>query len=271
MPELPEVETTRCGIAPALVGHTIQQVVIRERSLRWPVPQDIENRLRGQRVLQLTRRAKYLLLETTGGTALIHLGMSGSMRITAADEPPEKHDHFEIQSSSGDIVRFNDPRRFGSLLWAGAWPAKHALLVELGPEPLSEDFSGAYLHATGKGRKVAIKQHIMNSKVVAGVGNIYANEALFRAGIHPARAAGRIALARMEVLATEIRSVLRDAIRQGGTTLRDYRGGDGKPGYFRQQLLVYERGDEACKRCGTAIKRTTQGQRATYYCHSCQT
>jgi formamidopyrimidine-DNA glycosylase len=271
MPELPEVETTRCGIAPALVGHIIRQVVVRERGLRWPVPHNIENRLRDQRVLQLTRRAKYLLLETTGGTALIHLGMSGSMRIAAADEPLEKHDHFEIFSSSGDIVRFNDPRRFGSLLWAGAMPAKHALLVGLGPEPFSDDFNGTYLYKTGIGRVVAIKQHIMNSKVVAGVGNIYANEALFRAGIHPARAAGRIALPRMEALATEIRAVQRDAIRQGGTTLRDYRGGDGKPGYFRQQLLVYERDGDACKCCGTPIRRTTQGQRATYYCHSCQT
>ena len=193
MPELPEVETTRCGIAPALVGHTIRQVVVRERGLRWPVPHDIENRLQGQRVLQLTRRAKYLLLETTGGTALIHLGMSGSMRIAAVDEPIEKHDHFEILSSSGDLVRFNDPRRFGSLLWAGATPENHALLIELGPEPFSNDFNGAYLYAAGTGRKVAIKQHIMNSKVVAGVGNIYASEALFRAGIHPARAAAAAA------------------------------------------------------------------------------
>jgi len=271
MPELPEVETTRCGIAPALVGHIIRQVVVRERRLRWPVPHGIEKRLCGERVLQLTRRAKYLLLDTTGGTALIHLGMSGSMRIAAANEPIEKHDHFEILSSSGDLVRFNDPRRFGSLLWAGASPGKHPLLVELGPEPFSNDFNGAYLYETGIGRRVAIKQHIMSSTIVAGVGNIYANEALFRSGIHPARAAGRIALPRMEVLATEIRAVLRDAIRQGGTTLRDYRGGDGKPGYFRQQLLVYEREGKTCKRCGSLIRRTVQGQRATYYCHSCQT
>jgi formamidopyrimidine-DNA glycosylase len=271
MPELPEVETTRCGIAPALVGQIIRQVVIRERRLRWPVPIGIEKQLHGQSVLQLRRRAKYLLLETQRGTALIHLGMSGSMRIAGPDEPLEKHDHFDIVSAGGDIVRFNDPRRFGSLLWAGTSPAAHPLLVDLGPEPLGDDFTGAYLHDKSVGRKVPIKQHIMNSKVVAGVGNIYANEALFRAGIHPARAAGRIALPRMDRLAIEIRTVLRDAIRQGGTTLRDYRGGDGKPGYFRQQLMVYERDGKACKRCRALLRRSVQGQRATYYCPSCQT
>jgi formamidopyrimidine-DNA glycosylase len=197
--------------------------------------------------------------------------MSGSMRIAAAGEAIEKHDHFDIVTSGGDIVRFNDPRRFGSLLWAGKSPDEHPLLAELGPEPLGNEFTGAYLHAASAGRRVPIKQQIMNSKVVAGVGNIYANEALFRAGIHPARAAGRISLSRMDILAEEIRNVLLDAIRQGGTTLRDYRGGDGKPGYFRQQLLVYERQDKPCKRCGALLKRNVQGQRATYYCGHCQT
>jgi formamidopyrimidine-DNA glycosylase len=271
MPELPEVETTRCGIAPALVGKIIRQMVIRERRLRWPVPSGIEKLLHGQNVLQLKRRAKYLLLETGKGTALIHLGMSGSLRIVGPDEPPEKHDHFDIVSEDGDIVRFNDPRRFGSLLWAGTSPTEHPLLVNLGPEPLGDKFTGAYLYETSVGRKIPIKQHIMNSKVVAGVGNIYANEALFRAGIHPARAAGRIALLRMDRLADEIRTVLHAAIRQGGTTLRDYRGGDGKPGYFRQQLLVYERDGKTCNRCDTQLRRSAQGQRATYYCPACQT
>jgi formamidopyrimidine-DNA glycosylase len=270
MPELPEVETTRRGIAPAVEGHIIRDVVVRERRLRWPVPAGLEDRLRGQRVMKLERRAKFLLLETAAGTALIHLGMSGSMRIVNPGEPPEKHDHFDIVMESGDVIRFNDPRRFGSLLWAGAAAERHPLLASLGPEPLGPDFCGAYLHGTARKRRVSIKQHIMNSQVVAGVGNIYANEALFRAGIHPARAAGRIALTRMNVLAEEIRTVLNAAIRRGGTTLRDYRGGDGKPGYFRQELLVYERNGKPCKRCSTALTRIVQGQRATYYCPRCQ-
>jgi len=270
MPELPEVETTRRGIAPALEGAAISAVTVRERRLRWPVPKGIERQLAGQVVHTLRRRAKYLLLETQAGTAIIHLGMSGSMRIVSADEPPEKHDHFDIVVNSGDIVRFNDPRRFGSFLWAGKQPHKHPLLAELGPEPLEPEFSGDYLHHTTRNRKVAIKQHIMNGKVVVGVGNIYANEALFRAGIHPARAAGRIAAARLDRLSNEIKTVLQDAIRQGGTTLRDYRGGDGKPGYFRQQLTVYERDGLPCVQCGNEISRVVQGQRATYYCRTCQ-
>lgn len=270
MPELPEVETTRRGIAPALEDRVIHEVVVRERRLRWPVTVGLEARLRGQRVLGLHRRAKFLLLETAAGTALMHLGMSGSMRIVEPGEQPEKHDHFDIVVKAGDVIRFNDPRRFGSLLWAGTSAEEHPLLARLGPEPLGPDFSGAYLHGTAQKRRVGIKQHIMNSHVVAGVGNIYANEALFRAGIHPARAAGRIALARMNTLAEEIRAVLDAAIRRGGTTLRDYRGGDGKPGYFRQELLVYERDGKPCKRCSTPLTRTVQGQRATYYCPRCQ-
>jgi len=270
MPELPEVETTRRGIAPALEGRAIVDLIIRDRRLRWPVPKGLEQRLRGQTVIRVARRAKYLLLETPAGSAMIHLGMSGSIRIVPKNEMPEKHDHFDIITSHAEIVRFNDPRRFGSLLWAGANPLDHPLLAELGPEPLGPDFTGDYLRQSAQGRQVAIKQHIMNSKVVAGVGNIYANEALFRAGIRPTRAAGRIALPRMLLLADEIRAVLSDAIRQGGTTLRDYRGGDGKPGYFKQQLLVYDRGDKPCLKCGQAIKRIVQGQRATYYCSNCQ-
>lgn len=270
MPELPEVETTRRGIAPALEGHTIRDVFVRERRLRWPVPPGIEQKLAGQSVTGLRRRAKYLLLDTAAGTAMIHLGMSGSMRIAGINDPPEKHDHFDIVTSNREVVRFNDPRRFGSFLWAGDTPLEHPLLATLGPEPLGYEFTGEYLWQSGRGRKVAIKQHIMNSKTVAGVGNIYANEALFRAGIHPTRPAGRIAVMRMHALAHEIRAVLTDAIRQGGTTLRDYRGGDGKPGYFKQQLLVYERCDLPCIKCGRPVKRIVQGQRATYYCSTCQ-
>jgi formamidopyrimidine-DNA glycosylase len=270
MPELPEVETTRRGLAPALEGARIAGVDIRNRALRWPVPDGLEARLKNQEVLALNRRAKYLLLETTGGTALIHLGMSGSMRIVAAGQPPEKHDHFDIVTTRGEAIRFNDPRRFGSLLWGGATPDEHPLLADLGPEPLGPGFTGEYLHASCRGRRAAIKQQIMNSHCVVGVGNIYANEALFYAGIHPSRAAGRISRARIDALVAEIRAVLTNAIRVGGTTLRDYRGGDGKPGYFRRQLAVYERDGEPCKRCGNAVRRRVIGQRATYYCVVCQ-
>jgi len=270
MPELPEVETTRRGIAPALEGRKISALIVREHRLRWPVPQGLAAKLQGSTIRHVRRRAKYLLLETDNGSAMVHLGMSGSMRIVPLDEQPELHDHFDIVTSAGEIVRFNDPRRFGSLLWAGKQPDTHPLLSELGPEPLSTAFTGQYLWESGRGRKVGIKQHIMNGKMVVGVGNIYANEALFKARIHPKRAAGRISKSRMEKLAEEIRTVLAAAIKQGGTTLRDYRGGDGKPGYFRQQLTVYERGDEPCVECGTPITQTVQGQRATYYCKHCQ-
>ena len=271
MPELPEVETTRRGIAPALEGRTIRSLVVRDRRLRWPVPRGLEKKLAQQPVLSVSRRAKYLLLETPGGSAMVHLGMSGSMRIVAAGEAPEKHDHFDLVTDRGDIVRFNDPRRFGSLLWAGKTPDTHPLLKKLGPEPLSDEFTGDYLWTSARGRKVTIKQHIMNSHIVVGVGNIYASEALFRAGIHPSRQAGRVAKARMEKLVDGIKAVLGEAIQVGGTTLRDYRGGDGKPGYFRQKLNVYERGGKPCRVCGTEITRTVHGQRATYYCKTCQT
>lgn len=270
MPELPEVETTRRGIAPALEGRNVAKIVVREPRLRWPVPADLAEQMQGQKIRRVKRRAKYLLLETSRGSAMVHLGMSGSMRIVTSADKPETHDHFDIVTTHGDIVRFNDPRRFGSLLWAGADPETHPLLRELGPEPLGDEFDGDCLWNSARGRRVAIKQHIMNSKIVAGVGNIYANEALFRAGIHPKRKAGRIILPRMQQLAEEIRTVLSEAIRQGGTTLRDYRGGDGKPGYFRQKLLVYERAGEPCKTCSAPVAHIVQGQRSTYYCKQCQ-
>ena len=271
MPELPEVETTRRGLASALEGAHIESIVVRNRQLRWPVPASLEQNLADQQITGFNRRAKYLLLETTAGTALIHLGMSGSMRIVSPDAPPEKHDHFDIVTDRGDAIRFNDPRRFGSLLWGGDDPESHPLLANLGPEPLGSEFTGEYLYSSARGRRVAIKQHIMNSHCVVGVGNIYANEALFYAGISPLRAAGRIALPRMKKLVDAIRAVLSKSIKKGGTTLRDYRGGDGKPGYFRQQLAVYERAGEPCKQCGAEIKRRVQGQRASYYCVRCQT
>ncbi len=270
MPELPEVETTRRGIAPALEGLRIRELKVRERRLRWPVPKGLEKRLRNQPVLSVRRRAKYLLLEIPQGCFMVHLGMSGSMRIVPATEQPEKHDHFDIVTERNEVIRFNDPRRFGSLLWGGSNPESHPLLARLGPEPLSDEFEGASLWRGARHRKVAIKQHIMNSHVVVGVGNIYASEALFRAGIHPNRAAGKISAVRMERLANVIKEVLGEAIRVGGTTLRDYRNSAGKPGYFQQKLNVYERASKPCTVCNTPVKRIVQGQRATYYCPQCQ-
>ncbi len=270
MPELPEVETTRLGISPSLSGHSIAGVVIRERRLRWPVPDHIEERLTGAVVSSVDRRGKYLLLRTGRGTAMAHLGMSGSMRIVASDTDPDLHDHYDIVVDNGTALRFNDPRRFGCLLWTDADPAIHPLLARLGPEPLGADFSGEYLYSTAKNRRVTIKQYLMNSHIVAGVGNIYASESLFRSGIHPLRAAGRISQKRMHDLAQQIRAVLTEAIRLGGTTLRDFYGGDGKPGYFKTRLMVYDRAGMPCRLCGEPIRQAVIGQRSTYYCVGCQ-
>lgn len=269
MPELPEVETSRRGISPWLEHQRIEQVTVRERRLRWPVPATIRKHLEGQVIRSLKRRAKYLLLETDNGTALLHLGMSGSLRIINPDEPAGKHDHIDIQLDNGKALRFRDPRRFGSFLWAKD-PAKHPLLRSLGPEPLGSDFDGRYLWQRARGRKVAIKPFIMNANVVVGVGNIYASEALFLAGIHPKRAAGRVSLARMHQLAEAIKTVLQRAIKAGGTTLRDFSGGDGEPGYFRQELGVYGREGEPCRQCNADIALVVLGQRSTYYCKACQ-
>ena len=269
MPELPEVETSRRGIAPWLEQQEVSDVIVRDRRLRWPVPDDIELRLSGQTIRSVARRAKYLLFDTGAGTAMLHLGMSGSVRIIDQDEPAGKHDHVDIQLESGKALRFRDPRRFGSLLWAED-PFEHALLRDLGPEPLSNDFDGEYLWHASRGRKVSIKPFIMNSAIVVGVGNIYASEALYSAGIHPTRQAGRVARTRMDRLATSIRSVLQRAIDAGGTTLRDFHGGDGEPGYFKQQLDVYDREGFPCHRCDTPITAAVLGQRATYYCKTCQ-
>ncbi|MFQ5633728.1 MAG: bifunctional DNA-formamidopyrimidine glycosylase/DNA-(apurinic or apyrimidinic site) lyase [Gammaproteobacteria bacterium] len=271
MPEVPEVETTRRGIAPRLVGVRVVGVVVRERRLRWPVTAGLEDRLAGAVIDAVERRAKYLLLRARGGAAIAHLGMSGSMRFVAPRTRPTKHDHVDIRMASGDILRFNDPRRFGCLLWTDDEPTEHPLLVGLGPEPIGSAFSGEYLHETTRGRRVAIKQHIMNSNIVVGVGNIYASESLFRAGIHPRRAAGRISLARMTTLAESIKTVLTESIRFGGTTLRDFYSGEGKPGYFRHELRVYGRTGEPCVRCGQPVRQIVLGQRSTFYCAGCQT
>ena len=271
MPELPEVETTRRGIAPRLEGATVERVIVRDRRLRWPIPPGLEERLRGQEIRAVDRRAKYLLLRTERGTVIAHLGMSGSMRFVEAGNAPKKHDHVDIMMESGTILRFNDPRRFGCMLWTDDEPEGHPLLAALGPEPLGPEFDGAYLKATARGRRVAIKQHIMNAGIVVGVGNIYASESLFRAGINPKRAAGRVSLSRMDALAQSIKDVLAESIRFGGTTLRDFYSGEGKPGYFRHELRVYGRADEPCVECGAAIRQIVLGQRSTFYCVNCQT
>jgi formamidopyrimidine-DNA glycosylase len=269
VPELPEVETTRRGLAPHVLGKLICAVDVRQPSLRWPVAQDLPARLRGQRIDLVTRRGKYLLFGTSAGTLLVHLGMSGTLRYLPQPLAHGTHDHVDVRFDSGDCLRFNDPRRFGSMHFTTA-PARHRLLEALGPEPLGEEFTADYLFGNCRGRRVAIKQHLMNGRVVVGVGNIYASEALFRAGINPVRFAGRIARERFDSLVRSIRAVLQEAVEEGGTTLRDFVGGDGRPGYFRSELKVYGREGEPCERCGSAIRRRVIGQRATYYCARCQ-
>jgi formamidopyrimidine-DNA glycosylase len=270
MPELPEVETSRRGIEPHLVGQRIVDVAIRERRLRWPVSEDVDRHLQDQTITSVQRRAKYLLINTTGGTAILHLGMSGHVSIVPHDTPAGIHDHVDIALASGHALRLRDPRRFGSLHYSED-PATHWLLKDLGPEPLGDEFGGEYLWRRSRGRRVAVKQFIMTANVVVGVGNIYASESLFLAGINPKRAAGRVALARYEALAGSIREVLKRAIRAGGTTLRDYYGGFGEAGWFQQELDVYGREHEPCHRCDRPVSAIVQGQRATYYCKHCQT
>lgn len=269
MPELPEVETTRRGLAPLVTAHRIARLTVREPRLRWPIARGLNARLAGREVVALSRRGKYLLFELDRGCLLIHLGMSGSLRYLPATVPLRTHDHFDIELEGGALLRYNDPRRFGSLHFTTA-PERHPLLRDLGPEPFADEFTGDYLWRASRGRQTAIKTLIMNGHVVVGVGNIYANEALYRAGIHPARPAARVSRVRLERLCTEIRRVLEDALRSGGTTLRDFVGGDGQPGYFRQSLAVYERDGQPCQGCGAAIRRRVLGQRASYFCPRCQ-
>jgi formamidopyrimidine-DNA glycosylase len=269
MPELPEVETTRRGIEPWILDQQVSGVVVRDGRLRWPVPEDLHRRMSGQTIQSVGRRAKYLLIGTGAGTAMLHLGMSGSLRIIDADEPAGKHDHVDICFGSGKALRFRDPRRFGSLLWSSD-PLQHDLLRDLGPEPLTEDFDGNYLRRKSRGRRVSIKQFIMTGNVVVGVGNIYASEALFMAGIHPRRRADRVSAVRLARLAESIKSVLQSAIDAGGTTLQDFHGSDGEPGYFQQKLQVYGRDDHPCRQCKRPITVVVLGQRSTFYCKNCQ-
>lgn len=268
MPELPEVETTRRGIEPFLTEAILEGVEVRNGRLRWPVSKEIYSQ-QDLLVRKVLRRGKYIILEFDQGAIIIHLGMSGSMRIVEADTELKKHDHVIFYLPAEKQIRFNDPRRFGCVLWSDNWQ-DHELISSLGPEPLSEEFNSDYLYSLGKQRKVAIKQFIMNSHVVVGVGNIYANEALFLAGIHPNRAVNRISLKRIKVLVEKIKLVLDNAIQLGGTTLKDFVGSDGKPGYFQQQLFVYGRGNQPCKYCETPLNEIRMNNRATVYCSKCQ-
>ena len=269
MPELPEVETTRRGVEPHCLGRAVERVNVRDSRLRWPVPDSLASVLPGLLITAVERRGKYLLFRTVEGCLLVHLGMSGSLRVVAPGAPPGRHDHIDLLLEGGVCLRYHDPRRFGCFLWQGREEV-HPLLINLGPEPLSSEFDGRLLYHRSRGRKGPVKNFIMDGKVVVGVGNIYANEALFQSGIHPGRAAGRISLARYQRLGTCIKRVLTSAIEQGGTTLRDFVGGDGKPGYFAQQLFVYGRTGQPCKVCGTALRELRLGQRSSVYCVTCQ-
>lgn len=286
MPELPEVETTRRGIAPHIEGREVSEVIVRQPRLRVPVPVDLGERLVGARIGTLSRRAKYLLMPLSsgdavgadpagdtlaGGTLLWHLGMSGSLRIVRVGELPRKHDHIDVVLDGGAILRYHDPRRFGFVDWLADSPERDPRLARLGPEPLSDAFDGERLFVLSRGRRVAVKPFLMDNAVVVGVGNIYASEALFMAGIDPRRAAGRISRERFDRLAAAAREVLAAAITQGGTTLRDFVGGTGEPGYFKQRLNVYGRHGQPCRRCGAELRLITLGQRASVYCSLCQT
>ena len=281
MPELPEVETTRLGLLPRVQGARISAVTVRERRLRWPVPPHLGRYLSGKTVVDIERRGKYLLWDCRQacgaglprGYLLSHLGMSGSLRLIETDDefqPPQKHDHVDIALDNGTTIRYTDPRRFGALLWIAASEPKHPLLDSLGPEPLSADFDGRHLHSAAEGRSVSIKEFIMNSHIVVGVGNIYASEALFRAAIRPTREAGKVSLARFKRLAEAIKVTLKNAIDAGGSSLRNYLQASGEPGYFQLNAFVYDREGQPCKLCATPIRAIRQGQRSTYFCPHCQ-
>lgn len=276
MPELPEVETTRRGIAPHLVGRRVAELVVHDGRLRWPVPDDLPARLAGQRIARVDRRGKYLLMVVDSGQVMWHLGMSGSLRLSAPAMPRKTHDHLVLRLTEPDgqasslELRFHDPRRFGCCLWLSDDPLQHPLLRELGPEPLSEAFTDDHLFRVSRGKTAPVKAFLMDSHVVVGVGNIYANEALFRVGIHPLREAGRISAARYAELTRTVREILAQAIAQGGTTLRDFVNGNGEPGYFQQTLDVYGRAGQPCRRCGQTLREVRLSARSTVYCGRCQ-
>ncbi|CAG0955707.1 Formamidopyrimidine-DNA glycosylase [Methylophilaceae bacterium] len=269
MPELPEVETTRRGLAP-LLNQTVSQVVIRNPALRWPIPGHLPQTLLNQSLLELSRRGKYILARFDAGSLLLHLGMSGRICLLEKDEAPARHDHFDIHFRDGHVMRLRDPRRFGAVLWAGQEPGEHVLLKVLGPEPLDDGFTGAWLYRQLRNKTAPIKNAIMDSHLVVGVGNIYASESLFRSGIHPGTAANKVSKLRCETLVQEIKATLNDALLAGGSSLRDFFGADGNPGYFQQEYFVYGRTGQPCKVCGTPIKTVRLGQRSTFFCAHCQ-
>jgi len=271
MPELPEVETTCRGIRPYIQGKAISTIIIRQRQLRWLIPDDFQSQLEGQTIQSVRRRGKYCLLDTSADLIIIiHLGMSGSLRIVDDQQPIGKHDHVDVVFDPQTILRFNDPRKFGAVLYTSKLLGQHRLFSHLGPEPLADEFTGEILYQQAKGKKIAVKTFIMDGRYVVGVGNIYANEALFKAGIHPQRAAGQISLKRYQRLVQHIKETLQQAIEQGGTTLKDFTDADGKPGYFQQSLSVYGRENKNCPRCESPIKHKKIAQRASFYCCHCQ-
>jgi formamidopyrimidine-DNA glycosylase len=269
MPELPEVETTRLGMLP-LLHQTVEQVVIRNASLRWPIPAELPELISGRELLKLTRRAKYILAHFEHGVLLLHLGMSGRLSLLVENIPPEKHDHFDIAFTSGQVLRLRDPRRFGAVMWVSGDITQYTLLSKLGPEPLENEFSANYLYQQLTKKKVAIKLAVMDSHLVVGVGNIYASESLFRARINPETPANRLTLAQCDDLVREIKTTLVDALKAGGSSLRDFFGADGNPGYFQQSYFVYGRTGEPCRECCSPILSIRQGQRSTFYCPVCQ-
>lgn len=270
MPELPEVETTRRGIEPYLVDQKIKSIKVYDSRLRWPVSEEITSETRGLSVESIDRRGKYLLLETKKGTIIFHLGMSGSLRIVDNNTARKKHDHIDLILNNDQVLRFHDPRRFGACLWTSDDPHIHPLLKHLGPEPWDESFTAKSLYQQSRKRTLAIKNFIMDSKIVVGVGNIYANEALFKSGILPNREAGKVSLARYEKLVPAIQEILTKAIQQGGTTLRDFVNSSGQPGYFKQELFVYGKAGQPCQVCKTQLKDIRIGQRSSVYCSKCQ-
>ncbi len=269
MPELPEVETTRRGIAPLITGHRVARVVVRNPHLRWRVPTQLLRELPGQRIENVTRRAKYLLLSTPAGTVIIHLGMSGSLRVVDSSRAPDTHEHVDIVFDNGRCLRLRDPRRFGAVLWTDK-PAQHTLLAKLGPEPLSETFDAAYLFRISRGRRRAVRDFLLDGRIVAGIGNIYASEALFETGVRPKRPAGRLSRKECGRLVRTIRATLTRALRAGGTTLRDFQQPNGQSGYFQLKLKAYGRGGQPCPRCGGKIRRVRLGQRSAFFCPKCQ-
>lgn len=270
MPELPEVETTRRGIASHIEGAIVSKVIVRQARLRWPIPADLAQILEGRKILSVSRRAKYLLFSFEHGTLLIHLGMSGNLRVLTEAFPAEKHDHFDLVLANGKRLRYRDPRRFGACLWQALENGPHPLLLKLGPEPLSEQFNTDHLLSANSNRKIAIKLAIMDNHTVVGVGNIYAAESLFRAKINPSRAANSLSSLETTQLVVAIKATLGDAIIAGGSTLRDYVDSDGKAGYFQLSAFVYGRAGMSCRLCGGEIKQIRQGQRSTFYCPHCQ-